>query len=282
MGSVGYTLFSCCIACCMALVLLFSGVTVVPVGYVGVVSLLGSVDGGVLYAGLSFVNPMSSVALYSTQTQVLHFSDNVPTQEGVNVRLECSCLFHLSPEAGIRIFENFGQDRDMVRTALIPLFESTVREVTSAHTAAALYTATARVGMTQSLKEQLGAFAAPYGVVVESTPINKLVFPQLITEAIERKMQLQQEAETMTFVLEKEKQEADRKIIEANGILKAQQIIANSTTDAVLQWNALGATETLGASCGAKMVCRTCTNKSIGTMNTCPADLYRRQRSAHR
>ena len=246
---------SLCTALSLSLVTIFSGIVVIPVGYVGVVTLLGTATQEPLYPGMTIVNPLSSVVLYNTQTQVLHFSDNVPTQEGVNVHLESSCLLHINSSSGVKIFEKFGTGHQLITTLLIPLFEASVREVTSAHTAAALYTAIARQAMTDGLKQQLQREASPYGVTIESTPINKLVFPQLITDAIEKKMQLQQEAETMQFVLEKERQEAERKKIEATGIFRSQQIIANSTTEAMLNWNAIDVTEKLGGSCAAQMVC---------------------------
>eukprot|EP01063_Lacrimia_lanifica_P024042 TRINITY_DN32010_c0_g1_i1.p1 TRINITY_DN32010_c0_g1~~TRINITY_DN32010_c0_g1_i1.p1 ORF type:complete len:270 (+),score=81.29 TRINITY_DN32010_c0_g1_i1:61-870(+) len=236
----------------LAVVCMLYGSVIVPVGYVGVVQVFGSLEPLPLYPGLAVVNPLSSVAYFNTQTQVLHFSDNVPTQEGVNVRLEASCLFHLQADSMVNVFRYFGED--VVRIMLIPQFESAVREVTSNHTAAALYTASARQIMTDSLMAQLQADAGPYGITIESTPINKLALPRLITDAIERKMQLQQEAEAMKFVLEKERQEADRKAIEAKGIASSQEIISNSTSDAQLAWNAIRATETLAGSCGARMV----------------------------
>eukprot|EP01060_Flectonema_neradi_P002600 TRINITY_DN11644_c0_g1_i1.p1 TRINITY_DN11644_c0_g1~~TRINITY_DN11644_c0_g1_i1.p1 ORF type:complete len:270 (+),score=57.87 TRINITY_DN11644_c0_g1_i1:75-884(+) len=228
------------------------GITVVPVGNVGVISFWGSLSPDPLYPGLAVINPLSSVTILNTQTQVLHFSDNVPTIEGVNIHLEASCLFHLTPQQAVQAFEIFGTD--IIKTLLIPQFEAAVREVTSAHSAAALYTAAARLQMTDTLRDELTKVVRKYGIVIESTPINKLALPQLITDAIETKMQLQQEAEAMQFVLEKERQEADRKVIEAEGTSLAQKIISGNTTDAMLKWNAIHATELLGASCNAQLV----------------------------
>ena len=228
------------------------GVTVVPVGNVGVVSFWGTLLSDPLFPGLAVINPLSHVAIMNTQTQVLHFSDNVPTIEGVNIHLEASCLFHMMPRKAVMVFEVFGFN--IVKTLLVPQFEAAVREVTSAHSAAALYTAAARLQMTDTLKEELTRIVESYGIIIESTPINKLALPQLITDAIETKMQLQQEAEAMQFVLEKERQEADRKVIEAQGTATAQRIISGNTTDEMLKWNAIHATELLGASCNAQVI----------------------------
>ncbi|KAJ9466180.1 Prohibitin-1 [Diplonema papillatum] len=232
--------------------MLIASMVVVPPGSVAVVSFLGTLSPVPLFPGMAFVNPLSHVVVMNTQTQVLHFSANVPTLEGVNAHLEASCLYHMNPEKAAQVYEWFGSNIDNV--LLVPQFESTIRETTSGHTAAALYTAASRQSMTNSLRKDLETAVTEYGIIIESTPINKLTLPIIITDAIEQKMQLQQEAEKMMFVLDRERQEAQRKVIEAAGIARAQRIIAANTTDAMLRWNAIQATAMLSTSCNSRLV----------------------------
>jgi regulator of protease activity HflC (stomatin/prohibitin superfamily) len=218
----------------------------------GVATFLGSAYDHALQPGLTFINPFASVTKLSTQTQIFHFADYVPTMEGVNVYLEATCLMHLLPSNAVDLYKHVGEDYTPI--VLIPQLEATVREVTSDHTAAALYTAAARNNMTSELRIQLNGMVSQYGLTIESTPISKLTLPPTIVTAIERKMTLQQEAQAMDFVLQREAQEAQRKIIEAEGIATQQHIIVSNTTDGMMRWNSIQATEEVAKSCGAKIV----------------------------
>eukprot|EP01062_Namystynia_karyoxenos_P046808 TRINITY_DN3518_c0_g1_i1.p1 TRINITY_DN3518_c0_g1~~TRINITY_DN3518_c0_g1_i1.p1 ORF type:complete len:348 (+),score=127.79 TRINITY_DN3518_c0_g1_i1:117-1160(+) len=239
-------------ACLGLLVLLFKSATVVDVGYVGVVTFVGHVSPEPLAPGFTFVNPFASVEKLNTQTQIFHFADYVPTMEGVNVYLEASVLVHLEGTHAVGVYTRVGTSYTSV--ILQPQFQSVVREVTSDHTAAALYTAEARQNMTTGLKDQLQAMTAEFGLKIESTPINKLTLPKTISDAIEKKMTLQQEAESMEYVLDQERQEAQRKVIEAQGIANYQNIISGNTTDGMLRWSAIQVTQKLSESCNAKIV----------------------------
>lgn len=243
-----------CGGCCLltALILLVMSACQIQVGQVGVVTFLGGVHSSPILPGLNWVNPFASVVKFNTQTQIFHFADYVPTQEGVNVYLEASCLVHLDQEKAVFLYTEVGSDYSPV--VLVPQLESVVREVTSNHTAAGLYSAQARQNMTTALRKELMDMVQPYGLFIESTPISKLLLPATITTAIEKKMTLQQEAEQMKFVLQKERQEAKRKIIEAQGIANYQEIIVTNTTDGMMRYNAIQATEQIASSCGAKLV----------------------------
>lgn len=78
--------------------------------------------------------------------------------------------------------------------------------------------------------------------------------PKQLTDAIELKAQAEQESARMEFVLSKEKQEAERKKVEASGISAFQRIVSEGISSQLLQWKGIEATEKLANSANAKIV----------------------------
>jgi regulator of protease activity HflC (stomatin/prohibitin superfamily) len=84
--------------------------------------------------------------------------------------------------------------------------------------------------------------------------MRKLTLPARLQAAIEEKLSADQESQRMQFVLTKEKQEADRKRIEAQGIADFQTIVTQGISDKLLQWKGIEATQDLAKSQNAKIV----------------------------
>jgi regulator of protease activity HflC (stomatin/prohibitin superfamily) len=89
---------------------------------------------------------------------------------------------------------------------------------------------------------------------VESTPLRNVALPSQLTEAIEQKQRADQEAQRMEFILLKERQEADRKRIEAKGIADFQTIVAAGISEQLLRWKGIEATEKLSNSPNTKVI----------------------------
>jgi len=75
-----------------------------------------------------------------------------------------------------------------------------------------------------------------------------------VSQAIEEKLQAEQQSEKMKFILDRERQEADRKRIEAQGIADFQTIVSDGISDKLLRWKGIEATEALAASANSKVV----------------------------
>ena len=103
-------------------------------------------------------------------------------------------------------------------------------------------------------REELAKMIAPKGVIVETTPLRNVALPQQLVDAIEQKQRADQESQRMQFVLTKEKQEADRKRIEAQGISDFQRIVSQGISEQLLRWKGIEATEKLSGSQNAKIV----------------------------
>ena len=100
----------------------------------------------------------------------------------------------------------------------------------------------------------LARTVAPRGVTIENTPIRNVALPTQLTEAIEQKQRADQESQRMEFILTKEKQEADRKRIEAKGIADFQTIVAAGISEQLLRWKGIEATEKIAQSPNTKVI----------------------------
>ena len=239
----------------LAGVLLFfmitSSVTIVKAGHVGVVDLFGQVRTNTLKAGIQFVNPLARVVQMSIQTLEIKETMDVPSKEGMSITIEMSVLYHLDPEKAADVYRTVGED--FVGVILEPQFRSITRGVTASYEAKALYTSE-REAVAKLISDDLKMMVGPRGIMIESTPMRRLTLPAKITSAIEDKLSADQESQRMTFVLTKEKQEADRKRIEAQGIADFQKIVTEGISDKLLQWKGIEATQDLAKSPNAKIV----------------------------
>ena len=165
--------------------------------------------------------------------------------------IEVSVLYHLDPEKAADVYRSVGQE--FVGVILEPQFRSITRGVTASYEAKALYTSE-REALAQLISADLKKLVEARGIVIESTPMRRLTLPAKITAAIEDKLSADQESQRMTFVLTKEKQEADRKRIEAQGIADFQRIVTDGISDKLLQWKGIEATQELAKSPNAKVV----------------------------
>ena len=241
-GAMAFFLFVALIQC----------FTIIRAGHVGVVDFLGNVSDNTLNAGVNFVNPMARVIQYSIQTQEHKETMQVLSREGLTIELEVSALYRLNPDSAARVYKTVaGGDYETI--ILIPQFRSICRAVTASFQASALYS-TERERLGIAIQEELAKTVAPRGVTIENTPIRNVGLPRQLTQAIEEKQRADQESQRMQFVLTKEKQEADRKRIEAKGISDFQKIITRSITTQLLHWKGIETTEKLAASPNAKVV----------------------------
>jgi prohibitin 1 len=224
---------------------------VVPAGNVGVVDFFGKVSDKTLKAGINMVNPLSRVINFSVKTEELKETMNVPSKEGLTVTLEMSVLYHLDPEKAADVYKTIGPN--YLEVILEPQIRSVARGVTSSYDARALYTAEREV-LAKAVLGEIKALVEPRGIFVESTPLRQVGLPQRVTDAIEEKLKAEQESQRMQFVLMKERQEAERKGIEAKGISDFQTIVAKGISDQLLRWKGIEATEKLANSSNTKII----------------------------
>jgi regulator of protease activity HflC (stomatin/prohibitin superfamily) len=232
-------------------ILFFSSVVSIPTGNVGVLTLFGRVTGEALGEGIHLINPLKAVQKMSIQTQSVKESANVPSNEGLILALDTSLLFHLDRTKATEVFQKVGSD--YAEKIVEPTLRAAIRASTSAHTANALYT-NARELVQLQIQDELKAQLAPRGVIVENVLLRDVQLPAMLKGSIEAKQQAEQDALRMSFILQKEKQEAERKRIEAQGIADFQKIVAQGISPQLLEWKGIEATEKLATSANAKIV----------------------------
>jgi prohibitin 1 len=240
------------IAAFLVVILLFSSVTKVATGHVGVLTLFGKVQSAeTLGEGIHLINPLKTNNELSIQTQTLKESANVPSSEGLMMSLDTSLIYHLNPDRAAEVFQKIGADYENV--VVEPTLRSAIREATASHTANALYTGE-REMVAKQVYDQVSTQLNQRGLTVENVLLRDIQLPATLKASIEAKQQAEQEALAMNFRLQKETQEAQRKRIEAAGVRDFQQIVAQGITPSLLEWKGIEATENLAKSPNSKVV----------------------------
>ena len=235
----------------IAIILLFSCVTRVDTGNVGVLTLFGRVTGETLREGIHLINPLKTMNEMSIRSQTVKESASTPSSEGLMMRLDTSLIYHLNPDRAGEVFQKLGLKYDDV--VIEPSLRSAVREATASHTANALYSSERDI-VAKQIYDELNNQLTPRGVTIENVLLRDIQLPETLKQSIEAKQQAEQEALAMNFRLQKETQEAQRKRIEAQGIRDFQQIVAQGITPSLLEWKGIEATEKLADSSNAKVV----------------------------
>ncbi|MBF2007300.1 MAG: prohibitin family protein [Chlorogloeopsis fritschii C42_A2020_084] len=223
---------------------------IVPPGNVGVINLFGRVSDNTLSPGVHFVTPFANVLNFPTRLKDIKENVNATSQEGLSLNMDVSLQYKLAPQKAATVYKNIGVDE---KELVISRFRSTVRAITANYPAVAVYS-TKRQEVAQQLDQQLTQQLLPLGFVVEEALLRDIKMPDTLQAAIQERLKAEQESQRMKFVLEKERQEAERKRIEARGIADSQKIISSGLTNSVLQLRTIEATEKLAQSSNSKVI----------------------------
>ncbi|MDM9381546.1 prohibitin family protein [Chlorogloeopsis sp. ULAP01] len=223
---------------------------IVPPGNVGVINLFGRVSDNTLSPGVHFITPFANVLNFSTRLKDVKENVNATSQEGLSLNMDVSLQYKLDPQKAATVYKNIGVDE---KELIISRFRSTVRAITANYPAVAVYS-TKRQEVAEQLDQQLTQQLLPLGFVVEEALLRDIKMPDTLQAAIQERLKAEQESQRMKFVLETERQEAERKRIEARGIADSQKIISSGLTNSVLQLRAIEATEKLAQSSNSKVI----------------------------
>jgi len=230
---------------------LFASFRVVPGGHVGIQILFGRIDDRVLNEGLNVINPFKQVQILSARTQELFEHADVPSKEGLTVGLEVSVLYHLDPRWAPAVFRTLGDA--YARVFILPQLRSVIRGATVNHEAKDLYTSGREV-IAQQIHGELHKMLSERGIVLEKVLLRKIGLPKMVEDAINSKLAAEQDAERMRFVLQKERQEAERKRVEATGIADFQRTVSQGISEPLLKWKAIEVAHELSKSPNTKII----------------------------
>ena len=236
----------------------------IDAGQVGIVSLFGEVTDTVLMPGLNFVNPFATVSEFDVKTQNYTMSADtdegdkkgddairVLTADGLEVVVDLTVLYRVIAADAPRIYRQIGTDYNdkIVR----PVTRTRIRDNAVYYDAVALYSSR-RDEFQNRIYKTIEADFKKRGLLLEQLLIRKINLPNSVKSTIESKISAEQEAQKMQFVLQKEKQEAERKRVEAQGIADYQKILSTGLSDKQLQYEQIKAQRELAASPNTKIV----------------------------
>ncbi len=236
----------------------------VDAGKTGVQTLFGKVDNRILESGLNFINPMVEVTIFDTKTQNYTMSGvhdegdkggddaiRVLSADGLEVIIDLTVLYRIIPTKAPTILKEIGSDYK--NTIVRPITRTKIRDNAVYYDAVALYS-TKRDEFQGRIFKEIEKDFKDRGLVLEQLLVRNITLPQSVKVAIESKINAEQDAQKMQFVLQKEKQEAERKRVEAQGIADYQKIINTGLSEQQLQYEMIKANKEIATSPNTKII----------------------------
>jgi regulator of protease activity HflC (stomatin/prohibitin superfamily) len=231
---------------------ILSSCTVVRQGEVGVKRKLGRIEPEPLQEGVRGFNPfLATIIKMPTRTVNIEVRAPLPSKEGLTVQSDVSILYRVDGKMAPKIVEQIGRSYEEV--IILPVFRSAVTDVSSRYFAKDMHTGQ-RAEIEKAIRELMMTQLKDRGFTVESVLLKSIVLPAGLTKAIEDKLEAEQDAQRMQFVLEKERQEAQRQVIAAEGIRDAQKIINEGLTPMLIKFKAIEAFNKLSTSPNSKVI----------------------------
>lgn len=232
----------------------FSSIVQINPGEIGVQKLFGKVNNNILESGLNLVNPLVEVVNFDIRTQNYTMSGvqdegdksgddaiRVLSADGLEVVIDLTVLYKIVPSEAPRILQEIGTDYR--NTIVRPICRTKIRDNAVYYDAVALYS-TKRDEFQGRIFKTIESDFKSRGLLLEQLLVRNITLPASVKTTIESKINAEQEAQKMTFVLQKEKQEAERKRVEAQGIADYQKILSTGLSDKQLQYEMIKAIAT--------------------------------------
>jgi regulator of protease activity HflC (stomatin/prohibitin superfamily) len=250
----------------VGIIVILIGVSIASVvqvepGFVGVQKLFGKVNNNVLQSGLNIINPLVDVVMFDVKTENYTMSGvtdegtkqgddaiRVLSADGLEVVVDLTVLYKVVPSEAPRILKEVGTD---YRNVLVrPICRTKIRDNAVYYDAVALFS-TKRDEFQARIFSTIESNFKERGLMLEQLLVRNITLPASVKTTIESKINAEQDAQKMTFVLQKERQEAERKRVEAQGIADYQKILSTGLSDRLLQYEMIKA---ISASPNAKLI----------------------------
>jgi regulator of protease activity HflC (stomatin/prohibitin superfamily) len=244
----------------------FSSASIVQIepGEVGVQKLFGKVNDNILSSGLNVINPLVKVVTFDIKTENYTMSGvtdegnkqgddaiRVLSADGLEVIVDLTVLYKVVPSEAPRILKEVGTD---YRNVIVrPICRTKIRDNAVYYDAVALYS-TKRDEFQAKIFSSIETNFKERGLMLEQLLVRNITLPESVKATIESKINAEQDAQKMTFVLQKERQEAERKRVEAQGIADYQKILSSGLSEKLLQYEMIKA---ISASPNSKLILMT-------------------------
>jgi regulator of protease activity HflC (stomatin/prohibitin superfamily) len=230
---------------------LMASCAVVRPGEVGIRQKLGNLSDKIHTQGPVVFNPFTTkVVKTSIQTNDLELALNLPSKEGLSVNAQISILYRLEKNKVPDIIKTYGLDYEGI---ISNVFRSASADVCSRFFAKDMHSGM-RATIEKEIKIQMENILREQGIIIESVLMKSIQLPDGLSRSIERKLQAEQEAMRMEFVLQQEKLEAERIIIQAEGTRDAQKILSQGLSEQILKLRSIEAFMELSKSPNSKII----------------------------
>lgn len=211
--------------------------TVISVGQVGIKHFLGSIDQAALGQGVHIINPLATVEKMSTREQSFPSDGTVEridaqTSEQLNVALEVSILYRIDPANAPDLYQRIGSEEQIKSRIVLNAVRNGVRDAVATKSINDIFSPNRRelaLEMEKAIQAKAGDRIEVLDVFVRDVQA-----PPLVRQAIEEKLQREQNVAAERFQTEIIQERARQAMEEAKGIAEAQKIIAVGLTPAYL------------------------------------------------
>lgn len=236
----------------LSAVVLVSSCATVRQGEVGIKRRFGKIDSTSIGPGLRTFNPFTTTILkVNIKTDDNELTISVPSREGINVTANVAMLYHIRPEAAGHIVSTIGLNFEQL--VVQSVFRSATTNTCAKFYAKDMHTSQ-RAEIEKEIERQVEEILSPRGFEVEKVMLKNIQLPVGLTKSIEEKLQSEQEAQRMEFVLNKERREAERKQIEAEGIRNYNRTLSEGLNAGILQYQYIDAMRQLSLSTNSKVI----------------------------
>lgn len=226
--------------------------TTIRPGEVGVRRSFGKLAAEHRGPGMVLHSPLGvSFVRVPVRTRNLEVALDLPSREGLNVRAEVSIMYSLDPDAVPALLESVGTVYESA--FVLPVFRSAAADVSARSLAKDMHSGE-RAAIEEHIRERMAESLGPRGIRIEQVLLKSIQLPPGLYAAVEDKLEAEQAAQQMEFVLQRERLEADRRRIEAEGVRDAQRILAEGLSDEILALRSIEAFQRLADSPNAKIV----------------------------
>lgn len=237
------------------IILLVNSLVTVPSGHRGIIfrPLADGIDTTAIpyQPGFQVVAPWNSIIKYDVRLQSDKSQMDVLSKDGADIKLDLTYIFRPDERKIGTLHESIG--KNYASKMVMPEIRSSAREVIGKYQPEELYSSKRDVIQTEIFRLSRKALAKN-NIHLDNILIREIKLPDNIAAAIERKLEQEQKSLEYKFKLQRERKEAERKKIEAQGIRKQMQIISSGLSDRFLQYKGIEATEKLTKSDNSKVV----------------------------
>lgn len=235
----------------MIAIAMLSSCTIIRPGQVGVKQKLGKLSDRTYTQGAVFFNPfVTKVIKTDVQINDIELSLSLPSKEGLSIVAGISILYRIEPDKVPQVIRTLGSGYEDI---ISNVFRSASADVCSQYFAKDMHSGM-RSQIEESIRERMAQTLTEQGILVTAVLMKSIQLPAGLANSIEQKLQAEQDAMRMEFILQQERLEAERKIIEAQGTRDAQKILSEGLTESIIQVRSIEAFLELAKSPNSKII----------------------------